>query len=146
MPRNPTKNLTALYAKRVKKPGKYAFGNGLYLLVANAAHGGLTKRWYWRGTISGSRKEISIGPYPEWSLHESRDMAIEWRKAARSGKNPKLDREKARIEIPTFEASARMCHAEAIASGLSNKNIKSNGLDRLRPMLFQQSEQSSSTK
>ena len=137
MPRIPANNLSALGAKQLKKPGKYACGYGLYLLVAESPDSGaVTKRWYWRGTVHGERREISIGPFSERTLSDARELARDWRKAARSGKDPKLERDQDKARVLTFEQAARLCHEEAILPGLSNAKHANQWIGTLEKYAF----------
>jgi len=64
--------LTAIFAKKIQKPGKYADSiHGLYLQVTKA----LTKSWLFRYTIHEKRREMGIGAYPSTSLAEAREKA-----------------------------------------------------------------------
>ncbi|GJL65058.1 MAG: integrase [Nitrospirales bacterium] len=136
MPKTPAKNLTALAAKKMKQPGKYACGHGLYLKVAEGANGGVSKRWYWRGSVQGKRKEISIGPYAERSLSEAKEIATDWRRKARSGNDPMLERDKDKKTVLTFKEAARTCHEEAIAPGLSNEKHTKQWIGTLEKYAF----------
>lgn len=120
MPRLPEKNLTARQVDLLKQPGKYAGGCGLYLEVKNGRQGGVSKRWFWRGSILGSRREISIGPATAISLREARDQAQLFQKIARSGADPKLERDKGKKRVPSFEDVARKCYEEAILPARGN--------------------------
>ena len=103
MPKIAAKPLTALQVKKLSSPGKYPMGEGLYLEAKEGTSGQLNKRWYWRGTVHGNRQEIGIGPYPQFSLLEARELAREWAKAAKLGQDPKKVRDKDKLKVLTFE-------------------------------------------
>src|SRR4051794_33155463 len=87
--RHPHQRLTAVSFRAKQKPGRYADGNGLYLVVAPSG----AKRWIWRGVINGKRCDLGLGGVQYVTLAEARDHAIECRKAARTGgSNPKTTR------------------------------------------------------
>jgi len=136
MPRAPAKQPSALRATKLRNEGKHAFGNGLYLQVSTTKAGKISKRWYWRGRVLGTRKEISIGPYSEYSLAEATEFALEWRKAAREGIDPKTRRDIAKQEVLSFEEAARKCYEEAIAPGLSNEKHSKQWIRTLETYAF----------
>ena len=95
--------LSAVRVRTAKKPGRYADGNGLNLLIDLAGN----KRWTQRLTIRGNRTDLGLGSYPLVSLGEAREQAFANRKLARAGGDPRA--EKRRVAIPTFtEAAARV--------------------------------------
>lgn len=101
--------LTALHVGRLKEPGTYADGGGLYLQVTAAG----TKSWVYRFMLNGHAREMGLGPIHTVSLAEARARAAECRQLARDGHDP-IDRrlgEKAaaRLEAAkaiTFKAAA----------------------------------------
>jgi len=115
--RHPDKALTAVRVRSLKESGRYADGNGLYLVVAPSG----AKRWLLRTVVHGRRRDIGLGSQKLVSLADARDMAFEYRKLARSGGDPLAERRKARSIVPSFENAARKVHAE---HSLSWKNSK----------------------
>src|SRR5262245_49449355 len=85
--RHPQQRLTAV-SIRAKKAGKYADGNGLYLIVDPSG----AKRWIWLGVIQGKRCALGLGSVALVPLVEARATALACRKVARSGGNPRQDR------------------------------------------------------
>jgi integrase len=83
-------------------PGKYEDGGGLRLVVSKSG----AKKWVLRFTIHGKRREMGLGSYPEVSLAEAREQALEYRKQARSGTDPILARQAALEQIPSFTSCA----------------------------------------
>ncbi len=85
-------------------PGKYEDGGGLRLVVAKSK----AKKWVFRFTINGRRREMGLGSYPDVSLAEAREQAAKYRKQAKSGIDPILARQaKAKTKrIPTFTSCA----------------------------------------
>ena len=80
------------------KPGSHSDGNGLILRVLLT--GG--KRWVWRGTVQGRRRDFGLGSYPTVSLKEARTKALEYLRIGRTGG----DSSDARSQVPPFEQAA----------------------------------------
>ena len=55
--KHPDKALSAVRARTVTKPGRYADGNGLYLIVEPSG----AKRWMMRTIVQGKRRDIGLG-------------------------------------------------------------------------------------
>lgn len=105
---HPDKRLTAVRIKALKTPGKYADGNGLYLLVEPSG----AKRWMLRTIVLGKRSEIGLGGLSLVSLAEAREKAVTMRKQARAGADPLAERRRANAKVLTFKAAAKQVHAE----------------------------------
>jgi integrase len=93
-----TERLTALEITRaIKKPGKYADGNGLYLQVTD---GGAS--WILRFMLDGRPRYMGLGPLALYGLHEARAKALEARRLRHEGVDPiearRAARAKARLE------------------------------------------------
>src|SRR5438128_472511 len=108
----PEKALSATKVRNVSKPGRYADGNGLYLVVDPSG----AKRWILRTLIHGRRCDLGLGGLSLVSLAEARDEAARLRKIARAGGDPLAERRKERRIVLTFEQAARQVHAEHSAS------------------------------
>lgn len=106
--RHPEKALTAVQVRAFKQPGRYADGNGLYLVVDASG----AKRWLLRTVVQGRRRDIGLGGLSLVSLAEAREAALTFRKVARAGGDPIADRSKARAVVPTFAEAAESVHAE----------------------------------
>lgn len=99
-----TNKLSPAFVSKTKQPGRYADGNGLYLLVEPSG----SRRWEQRIVIRGKRRTLGLGGFPLVSLAEARTVAIENRKVARSGGDP-LAAKRVAAGIPTFaEATAHV--------------------------------------
>lgn len=59
---------------------RYRDSRGLYLQVAPAKNGGVTRSWIFRFAVGGKARHAGLGPYPEISLAAARELAVEWRK------------------------------------------------------------------
>lgn len=106
--RHPHNRLTAITLNARKAPGRYADGNGLYLVVDPSG----AKRWMWRGVIRGKRCELGLGGLSTVPLADARARATAIRRKARDGEDPRVDRRRAQRGIPTFKAAAIAVHAE----------------------------------
>lgn len=105
--RHPHQRLDALTVRQQREPGRYADGNGLYLVVDDSG----AKRWIWRGLVHGRRCDLGLGGVTYVSLAEARDLARTYRQTARKGGNPKQQRDQQR-SMPTFAEAAREVHRE----------------------------------
>ena len=95
--RHPHNRLTDLVARQAG-PGRHADGHGLYLVVRPT----LTRHWVQRLVIQGRRYDIGLGSFPLVRLAEVRLVALENRRIARAGGDPRL--EGPRAKGPTFQS------------------------------------------
>ena len=116
--RHPDKALTAVQVRNLKEAGRYADGNGLYLVVEPSG----SKRWLLRTVVQGRRRDIGLGGVSLVSLAEARDKALILRKQARDGGDPFAERRKAKAIIPTFAEAAEKVHEEHKASWANSKH------------------------
>ena len=96
--------LTVTKVKALSKPGKYADGAGLYLIVKPTG----TKSWVLRYTLNGRRPEMGLGGFPDVTLARARALAALRRVELTEGRDPLA--EKRRGDAPTFAAAARETH------------------------------------
>lgn len=97
--------LTTLQIKNAK-PGRYADGKGLYLLVGPTG----SKSWVLRVQVDGKRKDYGLGSLDLISLSEAREKAQEWRKVAKAGLNSSAEDKRQRASKTTFEEAAYAFH------------------------------------
>src|SRR3954451_18598315 len=109
MAKHPHRQLNAVKVRNETKPGRYADGNGLYLIVDPSG----AKRWVLRTVVQGKRRDIGLGGLRLVSLAEARAKALEFRKLARDGGDPMEAKRHAKATVPTF--------AEAAASTLEQR-------------------------
>ena len=124
--RHPDKALSPAKVRTLTAPGRYADGNGLYLIVDPSGD----KRWLLRTVILGKRSDIGLGGLKVVSQAEAREEAGRLRKIARAGGDPLAERRAAKQTSPTFEAAAKQVHSahEATSStGLSFRDASSYG-------------------
>ena len=101
---HPKNALAAIFVAKTRKPGRYADGNGLYLIVEPSG----SRRWEQRILIRGKRRTLGLGGYPLVSLAAAREKALENRRVARAGHDPLTTRH-AVTRVPTFaHATARV--------------------------------------
>jgi integrase len=82
--------LTPLKISRIKEPGRYIDGRGLYLQVHRTTSDELTKSWLFRyhakvarkrdGVVRGLVREMGLGPFPAVTLAEARSGSdvVKW--------------------------------------------------------------------
>src|SRR5687767_6016585 len=104
--RHPEKALTAIRVRTLSRPGRYADGNGLYLIVDPSG----AKRWVLRTIVQGRRRDIGLGGLRLVSLAEAREKAATYRRIARSGGDPLEQRRREGVKVPTFADAARATH------------------------------------
>ncbi len=99
--------ITALFVKHVSRPGKYGDGRNLYLQVRKStrksSNNGVTKSWLFRYARFGKEVWMGLGPYPDVSLSEARNLATRERKNILQGIDPLTDKRARKI-------AARMAH------------------------------------
>jgi integrase len=85
------KELSALEVKRLNCPGWHAVGGvaGLLLQVREPAKEGapLPRSWILRLRVAGQRQPIGLGPYPQVSLADARELARKLSLEAKGGVN-----------------------------------------------------------
>ncbi len=132
MPREVFNALTATGVRRIKAPGRFADGAGLYLVVSNTG----ARWWQWRGTVHGRRREIGMGSARLVPLAEAREIAVSWRRIARAGGDPAAERDKGKRESLTFEDAARRVWAEQIEPNARNPKHRQQWINTLRDYAF----------
>ncbi len=116
------KQLSALKVDRLKTPGYYLDGGGLYLQVSKAG----TKSWIFRFTLNGRPREMGLGSRHILSLADARERASVCRKLLLDGVDPIEARNQRRSEARltaarsmTF-ANCATAYIEAHRSGWNN--------------------------
>ena len=88
------------------KPFKLTDGGGLYLLVNSTG----SRLWRLKYRVGGLEKKLALGAYPEVSLREAREKAVEARKMIREGIDPSQAKKAQKASASgadTFETIAR---------------------------------------
>lgn len=119
----------ALTGKLTKKlvenlgAGRHGDGNGLYLVVDPSG----ARRWIVRVTVKGQRNakgaplrtDFGLGGADIVTINQARDRALEYRRMAKQGLNPRLN---AARERPTFEEVAQQVHIDRLPTWKNAKH------------------------
>ncbi len=132
MPKEVRDALTAAKVRQEQRPGRYADGNGLYLHVSETG----ARWWIWRGTVHGKRRERGMGSARLVSLVEAREIARTWRRIARDGGDPAVERDRNKRKSLTFEDATRQVWSEQIAPNARNPKHRQQWLNTLRDHAF----------
>lgn len=135
-------SVAALGGKLTKKlvenlgPGRHGDGSGLYLVVDPSG----ARRWVVRVTVKGQknrkgaplRTDFGLGGADVVTLHQARERALEYRRMAKSGLNPRFDTKR---EVPTFQELAQQVHIERLPTWKNPKHGQ-QWLNTLRDYAF----------
>jgi integrase len=115
--------LTSLRAQKLRAPGMYADGAGLYLQVTGEGSG---KSWLFRFSLCNRSREMGLGPVTKVSLAEARGKAAEYHKLIDAGIDPIEWRKQQRAQAAlaqtgsiTFSEAAKL-HIASHRKGLRN--------------------------
>lgn len=100
--------LNAKQVENLATPGRYADGQGLYLVVAPTG----SKKWVLRYQVDGRRRDMGLGSYARVKLARARELAAEARQQMGRDLDPITERRKARRRVPTFSEAIKTCHAD----------------------------------
>lgn len=103
--------IAALFVKHVSHPGKYCDGGNLYLQVRKSTRkipSGVTKSWLFRYSRFGKETWMGLGPYPDVSLSEARNLATRERKKILQDIDPLTDKRARKI-------AARLAHDKMLS-------------------------------
>ncbi|MCZ4258144.1 integrase arm-type DNA-binding domain-containing protein [Sulfitobacter sp. G21635-S1] len=134
--------MAALSGKLTKRlvenlgPGRHGDGAGLYLVVDPSG----ARRWIVRVTVKGQknqkgaplRTDFGLGGADVVTLNTARERALEYRRMAKSGLNPRFN---AQRDVPSFEELAQQVHIDRMPTW---KNAKHGAqwLNTLRDYAF----------
>ena len=83
--------------KKTKRPGQYPDGGNLYLQVSKSTRqnrpNAVTKSWLFRYSRFGKDTWLGLGPYPDVTLSDARDLATAERKKKYQGIDPLTDKQ-----------------------------------------------------
>ena len=104
-------------------PGRHGDGNGLHLVVDPSG----ARRWIVRVTVKGQRNrqgkplrtDFGLGGADLVTLQQARAKALEYRRMAREGLNPRFNTAKV---IPTFEEVAHQVHIDRLPTWKNEKH------------------------
>ncbi|MGJ4973181.1 tyrosine-type recombinase/integrase [Bradyrhizobium sp. HKCCYLRH1073] len=130
--------LTALKVTKVKKPGMYADGAGLYLQVTGDGENTPAKSWIFRFTLRGRSREMGLGSFSIFGLAEARTKAAEYRRQVYEGVDPiearRAQRAQAALEAaaaPTFEECTKQ-YLAAHSAGWRNAKHAAQWISTLK--------------
>lgn len=106
-----SKRLTAMAVSKLKEPGRYRDGDGLYLQVGPT--GG--KSWLFRYMRNGRAREMGLGPVGVVSLADAREATAAARQALAAGFEP-LDARQAEKDRARLETARGMTFADCAAA------------------------------
>src|SRR5689334_16384134 len=95
------RRLNARLVAALEKPGRYADGNGLYLVVNK----GGSKQWVFLFRFGGRPREMGLGGVSSVSLAEARKSAEACRAKVTKGVNP-IEARQRELFVPTFAECA----------------------------------------
>lgn len=122
--------LTATAIAAQKPPGRYADGDGLYLLVGPTG----SKSWLCRVQKDGRRRDFGLGSVKKVPLADARKRAEQVRIQVEAGLDPVAERRKA-AGIPTFREAAAIVYAEQ-RKAWRNKKHNAQWLSSLEAYAF----------
>ena len=108
--------LSQLKAKSLDQ-GKYADGQGLWLIKRSKAQG----RWMLRLHVQGKRREMGLGSWPDVTISEARERAATARRRLRDGIDP-IEERKQRQQKPH-----QLTVAEAVVSCFQARQAELKG-------------------
>lgn len=129
--KHPSNALTAAKVRALKEQGRYADGNGLYLVVDPSG----AKRWVLRTVVQEIRRDIGLGGISTVSLAQAREAAAGMRKIAREGGDPIADRRITRQVVPSFEEAAATVHTE-LSQAWKNEKHAAQWINTLKQYVF----------
>ena len=123
--RHPINALTAVQVKNLKKAGKYADGNGLYLMVDPSG----AKRWMFRTVVQPrkspqnktGRVDMWLGSTQLVALAEAREIALKYRKIAREGGDP-VALKRSEKDKPAFREATQTVHTNHLKAWSNGKH------------------------
>ena len=106
-----TSRLKALTVSKLKTPGWYPDGAGLYLQVSNT----LSKSWVYRYSMASVEHRIGLGSFPDVSLEAARERARGYRLLKSDGVDP-LTHKRAQRTQKQLEAAQSLTFRECATS------------------------------
>ncbi|KRA76339.1 integrase [Caulobacter sp. Root656] len=103
--------LSSLAVGRLKEPGMYADGGGLYLQISRSG----TKSWIFRFALEGREREMGLGPLHTIGLSDARLLATEARKLKLRGEDP-IEARKAERQAKRLDDARAMTFKQAAAA------------------------------
>lgn len=98
--------LSAMKADKLKEPGLYLDGGGLYLQVTGDGLKRVNKSWIFQFKFKGRTRQMGLGSFQLIGLAEAREKSKECRRQLLDGVDPLEARNAARVEQKLEEAKA----------------------------------------
>ena len=98
--------LSAVRVERIRQPGYYGDGGGLWLQVTTGADGRPRKSWVYRFTLAGRAREMGLGPLALFGLHDARAKALDAGRLCHEGIDPIEARRAVRAQAKLDTAKA----------------------------------------
>ena len=111
--------------------GKHADGAGLWFI--KRPDGGA--QWVLRVSLGGKRREMGLGGFPDVSLKEARELAVDYRKLAKQGIDPiktRLDQRREALRPKSNLAAIAEAAFEAKKAELKNNGINARWFSPLQ--------------
>lgn len=121
--------LTAKLISGLDRPGKYGDGDGLLLRIDQDGTT-LRRRWIYRYTSNGRRREMGLGGFPEVNLTKARELRDKAKSELRNKIDPIANRKRSN-GIPTFGAFSDEVRA-SLEKGFRNEKHKAQWKNTLR--------------
>jgi integrase len=118
--------LSALKVSRLKTPGYYGDGAGLWLQVSPSG----SKSWIFRYTLAGKAREMGLGALHTFTLADARGKAAEQRKLLQAkidpidARNAKNAAEALVVVVPTFDSCVKSYIEAHRASWGNEKHVE----------------------
>src|SRR5215469_1562688 len=107
--------LTALKVERLKEPGMYADGGGLYLRITPEG----TRNWVLRYMLNRRPRWMGLGPLALYSLADARAKALDARRQRHEGIDPIEERRAERVR-QRLDAAKAMTFKECCESYIAS--------------------------
>lgn len=114
--------LTSTFLKNAPT-GKHIDGAGLWFI--KRSDGGA--QWMLRVSLSGKRREMGLGGFPDVSLKEARELATDYRKMARQGIDPIKMRSRQRREA--LRPKSNLADISEAAYAAKKSELKNDGVN-----------------
>ena len=130
--------LSQTRADKIKSPGRYSDGRGLYLQITKAEH----RSWLFRFELNGRERFMGLGPCADFTLEEARERARLARQLLKDGIDPldagheqRAKRAQEAAKVITFKAAAD-AYYDFHSPKWENEKHKSQFRSRLSEYVF----------
>jgi hypothetical protein len=99
--------------------------DNLYIQIGHS--GSRRRSWLfrWRNRVTGKYESIGLGPYPTVSIDQARELALTHRQQLLDGKDPRKERDAAKLDILIARKLVKTVHEVAV-KWLDQKIAKKN--------------------